>query len=57
MLLRQSLEGGLQADRVERGGPELGDQPAQLHDLVVDLLDGRLAGLLERTGLLLTQRR
>ena len=56
MLLGEGLEGGLEADRVERRGSQLRDQPAELHDLLVDLLDRGLAALLERVASLPERR-
>jgi len=48
--LEQRLQGGLETELVERGGPQLGDDRAQVCDLLLDLLE-RLVGCLgERLG-------
>ena len=56
VLLGKRLQCGLEPDRVQRGRAELGDQTPELHDLVVDLLDGGLAGRLESLRRLFAQR-
>jgi hypothetical protein len=50
VLRYERLDRRCQAEGVERRRPQLGDQPAQLDDLLVDLLDRGLSRLPQRLG-------
>ena len=57
MTVHQRLDRGAQAELVERGGTQLGDDRAQVLDLPLDVADGLAIAAWSALGVALAQRR